>query len=311
MTDFLDRLVARVLPGQGGQAVVRTRPRSRFEQGAPTGVSEPGGEVQEGAPGEAARSGSPVGSSRESGQSTVSTVSPRGARTSASAPAPGGTGPGAGEGSGSRTEGVLPGTDRLRARTPAVQAPSGEGTRGPAEEGRGVADPAAVLRPVPRRSAVGGEGRDGAALAPEERRGDSAEDPGGRSRSQPRGMEVPLSPTDPGSPAPVLRPLPATPSMPGSLTPAVPGAEDVRGAREGASRPEQPPVVHLRPAPRPRGPETAPEPAPVQLRIGRVEIRGNEPAPTHRRTPLPPPQPRSPALDLAEYLRRRNHGRRP
>ena len=93
------------------------------------------------------------------------------------------------------------------------------------------------------------------------------------------------------------------------------GVEHRRPGEEGPGAPRGRDGLPLRPS---AGADARyplpPEPAlpAIQLRIGRVEIRGDRATPQAPRPPAPPPpRPRAPAVDLAEYLRRRDAGRRP
>lgn len=318
MTDFLDRIVARVLPVQSREGVVRTRPRSRFEQGV-VGVAdlEAGGDGVEsvdgaadgaaggqrtGEGGEGATDG---GARREDRAGAARSPDPMEAR----APEPvlrrsaRGQPPGSGVDEG---DGSAPARSTRSPRAEGSHGVSGrlDDARGLDARGRGVLDSAdARTTPALRREPLdpGASSRPVRGALP----GNERATPPAKDRATPSG-EVATP-----APAPAIR---LRPSADEGVAPSMQRPER-RGADEGSRAPRSRDGLPLRPSagadthlPLPSEP-TLPA---IQLRIGRVEIRGDRAAPPAPRPPSPPPpRPRAPAVDLAEYLRRRDAGRRP
>lgn len=311
MTDFLDRVVARVLPVPGGGRVVQTRPRSRFEEPSLGGMGE--GRLEEEA--------IPVEADHPMGRQP---------------PRPGN---GAGAHTGAGTQGRTVGSGVVVSPADPVLD-----IRGAPDGAVGRRGTAAAVPPEPPGHVLPASVRSGRRATGLRRPSGDEGRPGVAGQSAAQGPSSP-PPSAPASRGPDLLPVPSLPAgRPvgedveihpgrGSLGAEVPrlqlgpqprpavgedGTPGAGNAQDGAARKAEPPgpgprretVLRL-PGGHASPPPVDPTPPPIQLRIGRLEIRGSAPAPTPRRTPVAPPQPRPPALDLAEYLRRRSTGRQP
>jgi hypothetical protein len=315
MTDFLDRIVARVLPVQSREGVVRTRPRSRFEEGV-AGVAEleeggngvesvegastwPESVQREGSVAEGRRLGGGEGEERPGGELSPARSGATSGPSPALRPARGGLmeGNAADAGEGSRPVAV-----------PGAMSPEGSERSSRGWDARRGME-AATGGDGSLRGAAMGRGQEGAAPTP------PLAGPGapGRRESGGAGTEGTTGPDQVSPPAPTIRLRPSADQATPPVQP--PSRPERRGAEEALQAPRGRDGLPLRPS---AGADARfplpPEPAlpAIQLRIGRVEIRGDRAAPPAPRPPAPPPpRPRAPAVDLAEYLRRRDAGRRP
>jgi hypothetical protein len=315
MTDFLDRIVARVLPVQSREGVVRTRPRSLFEERV-VGVAE----LEEGGNGVAWAEGAATWAESVQREGSVA----EGRRL------------GGGEGEERR------GGEPSPARSGATSGPSPALRRAPGGLMEGnAADAGEGSRPATATGTMSPEGSERSSRGWDAGRGMEVPTGGDgslRGAAIPRGQEggAPTPPmAGPGAPGPresggsttrdITGPAHGAPPAPSirlrasadQATPPVqpPSRPERRGAEEAPQAPRGRDGLPLRPS---AGADARyplpPEPAlpAIQLRIGRVEIRGDRATPQAPRPPAPPPpRPRAPAVDLAEYLRRRDAGRRP
>ena len=125
----------------------------------------------------------------------------------------------------------------------------------------------------------------------------------------PPSAAVPVSST-----APSLPTAPTAPSVMAGLDPAThpapvkPQAAPVpqpQAPRRAPPQPQTPAITRVSLAPSPQPQAAPPTPAPIEITIGRLEIRATQSTPA---APRPRTSPRGPALGLDAYLRQRGGG---
>lgn len=295
MTDYLDLVLARVRGGGG----LRERPRTRYEPGgsAAGGAGDPP-VVGEGGAG----AGEPGMPGRPRGEVLGRVAAEE--RPARDGWGDGGAGDGvpptgSGEGAGEPRR-VRPSTTSLRSAAPgAVAARPALEAREPGRVGGAPAEERG--RDAGREPATGpepGGTHPGAGFAGALR---ATTDSGGRKALESVGQAV--ASRGGAGPAPVGE-------VPDGSGPLLRRSRPVAGAADpGSGGPPDAMVPRLRPAadpPRSRE-EHTPAPAAIQVRIGRVEVIA--PRAPAAPPPVAAPAPRSPALSLDAYLRRRGGGR--